>query len=78
MGHAGGIPEVILAEGKEPAYLVEIAKKQVESGGRCIISRLKPEHTRAVGLLCDMEGVVIPSIEAATGLSLPVPMPWNR
>ena len=65
-----GIPEVILAEGKEPAYLVEIAKKQVESRGRCIISRLHPEHSGAVRLLCDMNGIRSVFHEAANMLVL--------
>jgi NCAIR mutase (PurE)-related protein len=38
-----GIPEVILAEGKEPAHLRSIAESYVRSAGRCIISRLDPE-----------------------------------
>lgn len=65
-----GIPEVILAEGKEPAYLVEIAKKQVESRGRCIISRLHPEHAGAVRSLCEMENIRSAFHEAANMLVL--------
>ncbi len=65
-----GIPEVILAEGKEPAHLVEIAKKQVESRGRCIISRLLPEHAGAVRELCSMAGTRAVCHEAANMLVL--------
>jgi NCAIR mutase (PurE)-related protein len=65
-----GIPEVILAEGKEPAHLVKIAKKQVESRGRCIISRLLPEHADAVRELCGMTGIRAVSHEAAKMLVL--------
>jgi pyridinium-3,5-biscarboxylic acid mononucleotide synthase len=65
-----GIPEVILAEGKEPAYLVEIAKKQVESRGRCLISRLNPEHAGAVRSLCEMENIRSAFYEAANMLVL--------
>lgn len=43
-----GMPEVILAEGKEPDHLVQIALRQVESAGRCVVTRL--EHGTA-GLL---------------------------
>jgi len=65
-----GIPEVILAEGKEPAHLAEIAKKQVESGGRCIISRLHPEHAEAVRSLCDSKDVRAAFNESAKMLVL--------
>ncbi|PWR75614.1 nickel pincer cofactor biosynthesis protein LarB [Methanospirillum stamsii] len=37
-----GIPEVILAEGKNPAHLRSIIESYVNSAGRCIISRLDP------------------------------------
>jgi NCAIR mutase (PurE)-related protein len=43
-----GIPEVILAEGKEVDQLVRIAKEAVNSAGRCVISRLSPEHRHAI------------------------------
>ncbi|HVP94183.1 MAG TPA: nickel pincer cofactor biosynthesis protein LarB [Methanoregulaceae archaeon] len=65
-----GIPEVILAEGKAPAHLAEIAKKQVESRGRCIISRLHPEHAGAVRALCDLKGIRSSLHEAANMLVL--------
>jgi NCAIR mutase (PurE)-related protein len=39
-----GIPEVILAEGKETAHLRSIVESYVMSAGRCIISRLVPER----------------------------------
>lgn len=44
-----GIPEVILAEGKENAHLRSIVESYVTKAGRCIISRLDPE--RAVSLM---------------------------
>lgn len=37
-----GIPEVILAEGKNPVHLRSIVASYVTSTGRCIISRLDP------------------------------------
>ena len=63
-----GIPEVILAEGKEPAHLRSIVEKYVQSAGRCIISRLDPEtavtliewaRTRDVSSLWSDEGRVL-------------------
>ncbi|MCE5297947.1 MAG: nickel pincer cofactor biosynthesis protein LarB [Methanoregulaceae archaeon] len=35
-----GIPEVVLAEGKEPAQLAEIALAHVRSSERCLVSRI--------------------------------------
>lgn len=38
-----GIPEVILAEGKDPAHLMRIAESYAEQAGRAIITRLTAE-----------------------------------
>jgi hypothetical protein len=43
-----GIPEVILAEGKSPQEVVEIALRMLEENGRAIISRAGKEQTDAV------------------------------
>jgi NCAIR mutase (PurE)-related protein len=43
-----GMPEVVLAEGKEPAALAEIMLMQVASSGRCIATRVTPEQVEAV------------------------------
>ncbi|MDG6243877.1 MAG: nickel pincer cofactor biosynthesis protein LarB [Methanolobus sp.] len=42
--HRTGIMEAILAEGKEPADVVEIAKAQVAATGRVLITRLGAGH----------------------------------
>jgi len=39
-----GVPEIILAEGKTPRVLLEIALKNLEKTGRTIISRVNPEQ----------------------------------
>lgn len=39
-----GIPEIILAEGKEPAQVLKIARSLLEARGRVIFSRVGPEH----------------------------------
>jgi hypothetical protein len=54
-----GIPEVILAEGKDPAQLKRIAKMAVDTTGRCIISRITPEHRRAIQELEGQTGVSV-------------------
>jgi len=43
-----GIPEVILAEGKTPEDLVEIALKMLKKSGRAIISRVTKEQICAI------------------------------
>ena len=37
-----GIPEVVLAEGKDPGHLADIAIHHAEATGRCLISRISP------------------------------------
>jgi hypothetical protein len=43
-----GIPEVVLAEGKDTKSLVEIMHSYVQASGRCVASRITPEQVRAV------------------------------
>lgn len=47
-----GIPEVILAEGKTPAQVTDITEKAVKAGRRIIVSRLSPDHSAALEILC--------------------------
>ena len=39
-----GMPEVVLAEGKDPEHLGEIAVKYTETAGRCIITRISADQ----------------------------------
>lgn len=43
-----GIMEAVLAEGKEPADVVEIAKIQVKDTGRALITRVSENHLKAL------------------------------
>ena len=43
-----GFPEVIFGAGKTPAQVVKIAAKLIEHGGRVLITRVTPEHAKAV------------------------------
>lgn len=43
-----GVPEIILAEGKTPEDVVEIATKLLENSGRAILSRVQKEHIEAL------------------------------
>jgi hypothetical protein len=46
--HRTGIMEAILAEGKDPADVVEIAKAQVSASGRVLITRLNDSHREMI------------------------------
>ena len=43
-----GMPEVVLAEGKAPGAFAEIMLAQVTASGRCIATRVSPEHRAAL------------------------------
>lgn len=44
-----GMPEVVLAEGKEPAHLATIAIRHAQAAGRCLITRIGREQ---IGPIC--------------------------
>ena len=52
-----GIPEVILAEGKDPDHLFSIATSSVMSTGRCIITRVSPEFMLIIHKWADENGI---------------------
>ncbi|MCU0633216.1 MAG: nickel pincer cofactor biosynthesis protein LarB [Methanolinea sp.] len=54
-----GVPEVMLAEGKSPSQVAEIARKAVRASGRIIVSRISSEHLDAVRTLCQDEGFLL-------------------
>ena len=43
-----GVPEIILAEGKDPQDLAKIVMKTLEKSGRTIISRIENKHVEAI------------------------------
>lgn len=43
-----GMPEVVLAEGKQPETFADIMLAQVKAAGRCIATRVSPEHLDAL------------------------------
>ncbi len=43
-----GIPEVVLAEGKDTPHLIEIMKRYAAASGRCLASRATPDHADAI------------------------------
>ncbi|WP_406661133.1 nickel pincer cofactor biosynthesis protein LarB [Methanolobus sp. ZRKC3] len=46
--HRTGIMEAILAEGKDPGDVVEIAKAQISATGRVLITRLGDDHRQSL------------------------------
>jgi NCAIR mutase (PurE)-related protein len=55
-----GMPEVVLAEGKTPDQLAEIAIRQAHIGGRCVVTRISAgqvarvqECVKSTGLVCE-------------------------
>ena len=52
-----GMPEVILAEGKDPAHLAEIAIRHAEAAGRCIITRISPDQVERVRKSAEKKGI---------------------
>lgn len=61
-----GIPEVILAEGKTPLQVAEISEKAVQEGRRIIVSRLSPDHSAALAILCRDMNFLLESYEQAS------------
>ena len=43
-----GMPEVVLAEGKDPLVFANIMLAQVKASGRCVATRISPEHLVAL------------------------------
>jgi NCAIR mutase (PurE)-related protein len=54
-----GMPEVILAEGKEVSDLIDIALRQVRASGRSIISRLGDDQLNTFTAVAEREGLTL-------------------
>jgi len=65
-----GMPEVVLAEGKDPAHLVRIAVRHAEATGRCIITRVMPEQVVSIKNSTENKGIEIHYHEAGRVLVL--------
>jgi hypothetical protein len=52
-----GMPEVVLAEGKDPEHLAEIAVRHAETSGRCVVTRVTPEQVSVVQARCTGKGI---------------------
>jgi hypothetical protein len=65
-----GMPEVVLAEGKDPAHLAQIAVRHAEVTGRCIITRVVPEQVAIIRNFAETRGIKINFHEAGRVLIL--------
>jgi pyridinium-3,5-biscarboxylic acid mononucleotide synthase len=54
-----GMPEVVLAEGKDPNHLAEIAVRHAEAAGRCVVTRISPEQVAVVRALATQKGITM-------------------
>nr|WP_320161350.1 nickel pincer cofactor biosynthesis protein LarB [uncultured Methanoregula sp.] len=73
-----GMPEVVLAEGKDPGHLAEIAIHHAKTAGRCVITRVSPGQVAAVRSRADAAGVPVEHRESGRILILgsgPAPKP---
>ncbi len=52
-----GMPEVVLAEGKDSAHLAQIAVRHTEATGRCIITRVIPEQVVSIKKFAENRGI---------------------
>ena len=60
-----GIPEVVLAEGKESAHLSDIALAHARSSGRCIVSRINRVQATTLRERAEQDGFVLTCHDAA-------------
>ena len=52
-----GMPEVVLAEGKDLEHLVPIAIRHAETAGRCVVTRVTPEQASLIRDACTKKGI---------------------
>jgi NCAIR mutase (PurE)-related protein len=65
-----GMPEVVLAEGKDPLHLAQIAVRHTEATGRCIITRVIPDQVVTIKNFAENKGIEIHYHEAGRVLVL--------
>jgi pyridinium-3,5-biscarboxylic acid mononucleotide synthase len=52
-----GMPEVVLAEGKDPAHLANIAIRHAQAAGRCVVTRISKEQIGPIRISADELGI---------------------
>jgi pyridinium-3,5-biscarboxylic acid mononucleotide synthase len=71
-----GMPEVVLAEGKDPAHLAKIAIRHAQEAGRCVITRIGSDQVGPIRKEIEGQGMQIEYHETARILVIangPVP-----
>ena len=59
-----GMPEVVLAEGKDPIHLATIAIRQAQVAGRCVVTRISKEQIAPILLSAEQQGITAEYHEA--------------
>jgi NCAIR mutase (PurE)-related protein len=59
-----GMPEVVLAEGKDPAHLATIAIRHAQAAGRCVITRISSEQIAPILATAKQQGIAYEYHEA--------------
>jgi len=54
-----GMPEVVLAEGKDPDHLAEITIRQAGRAGRCVVTRVDPGQAARIRELAAKTGIAV-------------------
>ncbi len=65
-----GMPEVVLAEGKDPSHLAAIAVRHAQAAGRCVITRVSGEQVGPIRASADELGITSDYHEAGRILVL--------
>ena len=65
-----GMPEVVLAEGKDPAHLAAIAIRHAQAAGRCVVTRISGEQVGPIRASADTLGIASEYHEAGRILVL--------
>jgi pyridinium-3,5-biscarboxylic acid mononucleotide synthase len=60
-----GMPEVVLAEGKNPVHLATIAIRHAQVASRCIITRISKEQIGPIRMSAEEQGITAEYHEAA-------------
>jgi len=65
-----GMPEVVLAEGKDPSHLATIAIRHAQTAGRCVITRIGSEQVGPILASAKQQGIASEYHEAGRILVL--------
>jgi hypothetical protein len=52
-----GMPEVVLAEGKDPVHLATIAIRHTQAAGRCVVTRISKDQIGPIRASAEQQGI---------------------